>query len=190
MKYVQQLFMLIFISIFIAGCASTITARPGGETGIPFYPPKPYLLITKNLIPIVEKTMEKKDEKGNTIEHTAEPLALNVDKEKDSYSFQIIYLPDLTQRYGLEIQSRTGTVKTNVTLVDGWKLVGLNLDADAKTSETIQAIGGVIPQLSLPAKVDKGVPKMERSEAGLWLYEIKVENGQLKYEQVIQWTSK
>lgn len=27
----------------------------------------------------------------------------------------------------------------------------------------------------------------ERKEAGLWLYEIKVENGQLKYNLVIQW---
>lgn len=189
MKYALQLFMLILISVFIAGCASTITARSGGDTGIPYYLPKPYLLITKNLTPLVEKTTEKKDEKGNTtvIEHTVEPVTTNI-KEKDSYSFQIIYLPDLTQKHGLEIQSRTGTIKTNITLVDGWKLVGINLDADAKTSDIIKAIGEVIPKLPPITKAVPGEP--EGKEVGLWLYEIKVENGQLKYDLVIQWPPK
>ena len=195
MKYALKFVMLMLIPVFIAGCASTITAISGGETGIPYYLPKPYLLITKNLTPLVEKTIEKKDEKGNTtaIEHTVEPVTTNI-KEKDSYSFQIIYLPDLTQKYGLEIHSRTGTIKTNVTLINGWKFVGLNLDADAKTSEIIQSIGSAITSVISPLEnLEKGLaPPVELKEkkVGLWLYEIKVENGQLKYDLVIQWPPK
>jgi hypothetical protein len=184
MKSMKFVF-IILISLFIGGCASTITARPGGETGIPYYLPKPYLLITKNLTPLVEKTTEKKDDKGNTtaIERKGEPVTTNNEKG-DFYSFQIIYLPDLTQKYGLEIQSRTGTIKTNVTLIDGWKLVGINLDADAKISDTIKAVGELIP--SIP----KGMGIVEEKKVGLWLYEIKVENGQLKYDLVIEWPQK
>lgn len=188
-RFAMQVLMPISIFVFITGCASTITAKSGGETGIPYYLPKPYLLITKNLTPLVEKTTEKKDDKGNitAIEHSVEPVTTDT-KVKDSYSFQIIYLPDLTQKYGLEIQSRTGTVKTNVTFIDGWKLVGLNLDADAKTSDIIKAIGEVIPKLP---PITKAVPEEPEGEkVGLWLYEIKVENGQLKYELVIQWPPK
>jgi len=187
MKFV----MIVLILLFIGGCASTITARPGGETGIPYYLPKPYLLITKNLTPLVEKTTEKKDDKGNTtaIEHTVEPVTINI-QEKDSYSFQVIYLPDLTQKYGLEIQSRTGTIKTNVTLIDGWKLVGINLDADAKTSDIIKAVGDLIPSIPKGMGIEKGMGVVEEKKVGLWLYEIKVENGQLKYDLVIEWPQK
>lgn len=192
MKKVYVL-LLIGLSLIFSGCASTITAKPGGKTGISYYLPKPYLLITKNLTPLTEKITEKKDEKGNTIaiERTVEPL--NTIKDAgDSYSFQVIYLPDLTQKYGLEILSRTGEVKTNITLVDGWKLVGLNLDADAKTSDIIKAIGEVIPKL-LPVEKSQLVEKVqivpEKKEAKLWLYEIKVEQGQLKYDLVIHWSS-
>jgi len=195
MKYALKFVMLMLIPVFIAGCASTITARSGGETGIPYYLPKPYLLITKNLTPLVEKTIEKKDDKGNTtaIEHTVEPITTKIEKG-DSYSFQVIYLPDLTQKHGLEIQSRTGTINTNITLVDGWKLVGINLDADAKTSEIIQSIGSAITSVIYPLEnLEKGLAppvELKEKEAGLWLYEIKVENGQLKYDLVIQWPPK
>jgi len=192
MKFV----MIVLISLFIGGCASTITARRGGENGIPYYLPKPYLLITKNLTPLVEKTTEKKDDKGNTtaIEHKVEPVTTNNEKG-DSYSFQIIYLPDLTQKYGLEIQSRTGTIKTNVTLIDGWKLVGINLDADAKTSDIIKAVGELIPSIPKGMGIEKEKREkeniiVEEKKVGLWLYEIKVENGQLKYDLVIDWPQK
>lgn len=192
--------LLLGATLIFSGCASTITASSGGETGIPYYLPKPYLLITKNLTFLTEKITEKKNDKGNTeaIEHTVGPITTNNNKG-DSYFFQVIYLPDLTQKYGLEIQSRTGIIKTKVTWIDGWKLVGLNLDADAKTSDIIKAIGEAITQLPIirPMKgIEKSMgiegieKKIEKAkEAGLWLYEIKVENRQLKYELVLHWSS-
>ncbi len=185
MKFV----MIVLISLFIGGCTSTITARPGGETGIPYYLPKPYLLITKNIAPLVEKTTEKKDDKGNSrgIVRKEEPVRINNEKG-DYYFFQIVYLPDLTQKYGLEIQSRTGTIKTNVTLIDGWKLVGINLDADAKTSDIIKAVGELIPSIPKSMGIEKGMRAVEEIKVGLWLYEIKVEKGQLKYDLAIKWT--
>ncbi|MFN3740429.1 MAG: hypothetical protein ACK4TF_07135 [Thermodesulfovibrionales bacterium] len=186
--------VVLVVGVFIlSGCASTITARPGGETGIPYYLPKPYLLITKNLTPLTEKIIEKKDDKGNTIaiEHTVEPVSISNTKG-DSYSFQVIYLPDLTQKYSLKILSRTGEVKTNITLIDGWKFVGLNLEADAKTSEIIKAISEAIKPLQFlgEKRIGEEIKGAEKKEAGLWLYEIKVVDEQLKYELVLQWPPK
>ncbi len=191
MKILRFVFgVVLVVSVFVlSGCASTITAKPGGETGIPYYLPKPYLLITKNLIPLTEKVTEKKDDKGNTIaiERNVVPVSINNNTQGDSYCSQVIYLPDLTQKYFLEILSRSGEVKTNITLIDSWKFVGLNLDANAKTSDIIKAFGEVIPKLP-PFTKGTAVPEeQEGKKAGLWLYEIKVENGQLKYELVIQW---
>ncbi|GEM_PF-3001339 len=142
--------MIVSFSVFIlGGCASIITARSGGETGIPYYLPKPYILITKKLTPLLEKTTEKKDDKGYTIAIEDAVETITKKDEKDFYAFQIIYLPDLTQKYGLEIKSRTGEIKTNISFLDDWKLVGINLDADAKTSDIIKSIGEVISKVPL-----------------------------------------
>ncbi|MFN4196625.1 MAG: hypothetical protein ACK4FM_01275 [Caldimicrobium sp.] len=194
----------LVVGIFILfGCASSITGRAGGEKGIAYYLPKPYLLITKNLnLPtekITEKITEKKEDKGNTttIERTIESVSTN-NTQGDTYSFQVIYLPDLTQKHFLEILPGTGEVKTNITLVDGWKFVGLNLQADAKTADIIKAIGEVIKAAPIPPKPSvkgffKEEPEIEKApqkgKAAIWLYEIKVDNGTLKYEQVLHWES-
>lgn len=126
MKTLRVILGIVLVaSIFIlSGCASTITARSGGENGIPYYLPKPYLLITKNLTSLTEKITEKKDDKGNTItiERTVEPVSTN-NIQRDFYSFQVIYLPDLTQKHTLEILSRTGEVKTNITLITAGSLL-------------------------------------------------------------------
>lgn len=179
----------LFSVVMLFACASTITTKPGGEAGIPYYLPKPYLLLTKNISLVQTKTVTEtvKEDKKETIKTTVEPI-MQADKGRDFFSFQVIYLPDLTQKYGMEILSRTGTIDTTVTLIDGWKFTGLNLKADAKTSETIQAIGSVISQLPIKGLPEKELQKpMKEAEAGLWLYEIRVEKGQIKYDLVIEW---
>jgi hypothetical protein len=191
MKTVKILASL-FTVMTLFGCASTITAKPSGESGIPYYLPNPYLLMAKNISLVQTKTITKtiKEEKKETIETTAEPITQS-DTGRDFFSFQVIYLPDLTQKYGIEILSRTGTIDTTVTLIDGWKFTGLNLKADAKTSETINAIGSVVSKLPFPvtkAPIDKGLMEpAKEAEAGLWLYEIRVEDGRIKYDLVIEW---
>lgn len=187
---------LVVGAFILSGCASTITATPckeSGNDGLPYYLPKPYLLIMKNLTPLAEKITETKDGGGKTtaIEREVKPVSLNK-TEGDSFSFQIIYLPDLNEKKCLKILSRTGEVKTNITLIDGWKFVGLNLEADAKTSEIIKAISEIIPKIPFEEakrkKADEDLPKEQKAE--LWLYEIKVHNGTLRYEEVLHWQSK
>jgi len=70
--FVVRLFMVLaMLSIF--GCASTIRSS---ETGIPYYLPKPCLLITKNIGLVQAKTVTEttKEDKKEIVRTTAEPI--------------------------------------------------------------------------------------------------------------------
>lgn len=185
MKFIKT--CVLIASVFLTGCVSTITAIPGGSSGIPYYLPRPYLLITKNICSIQTKTTVTK-EKNKTVE-TTEPVRL-CDKDKGPLSFQIIYLPDLTQKHSLKMIPRTGRIDTKIRLIDGWQLVDLNLDANADTANIIESVGSAVSSVTSLGNAlgYKGISReLKTEEAGLWLYEISVEDGRLKYELVIEW---
>ena len=193
MKFLKTIFLAGIV--LLAGCASTITGKPGDADGIAYYLPKPYLLITKNMTTTSFKIEVTESKEKREIKQT--PI-MSEDKGGDSYQIQIIYLPDLSEKHSLKIVSRTGKIDTKLTLINGWQLVGLNLDADADTAKIITAIGSLIPKAAGLPSLTKGMekemegvlPETEAKEAGLWLYEIKVKNGETKYNLVIQWPLK
>lgn len=198
--------VLILIScLMLSGCASTITANKltsqNEETtsGIPYYLPQPYLLMTKNLAlmeQVVETSETAGDEEGKKDrKRTSKTEIVAADKtEEDVYRFKILYLPDKSEKYGLKIKARTGTIKTNMTLVDGWQLTGVNLDADAKTKETIEAVAtglqnilsgikdvGILSKTGLSAGMGEKLAATQKDvEAGLWLYRIDLKPGRDK----------
>lgn len=196
MKFLKTIFLTGIV--LLAGCASTITGKPGDADGIPYYLPKPYLLITKNMsiVPFENKITESKEGSEEKREIKQTPRVVEGGKE-NFCQFQIIYLPDLTEKHCLKILSRTGKIDTKLTLINGWQLVGLNLDADADTTNIITAVGSMIPKAAglLPSKgIEKGMEgvlqEAKMKEAGLWLYEMKVENEQMRFNLVMQWSPK
>ncbi len=156
-----MIYKVFFLSIFlfITGCTSVVTTSQ--TEGIPYYLPKPYILITRN-IPLIDIQEDSK--------------VFNIKKNQDIISFKIIYLPDLKEKHRLFIKSGTGSIDTNITLTDGWKLTGINLKADSETSEIIEAIGNIIQQI--PVKTS------EEKRAEIWLYEMVIEDGKVSFEQV------
>lgn len=195
MKLTYYLYLVVLL--VLAGCASTVTVvkDKDNEDGIPFYLPKPYLLITKNLPSVGTKlttTTERKQDGTATTVTVNEPVPYGSEEAKkgDLFSFQIIYLPDLAERYRLKIKSGTGTIDTTITLVDGWKFTGLNLKADAKTSETIQAVGSAFKSVAEIAKLlaPEALKQLEAPvEAKVWLYEIRVEKDKIEVKPVFEW---
>lgn len=103
------------------GCARLKVIRVINEEsykeGIRFYRPAPYLLITRPIAK--EKTLE----------------------------LRIIYLPDPSQEYAIRVTPGFGSITANVTLENGWNLIGINRTIDTKVSETITAIGELVPKL-------------------------------------------
>ena len=206
MKKIYIKFATLVTFIGIAGCAPTISVVPlskkameeSEKSGIPYYLPRPYLLITKNFNGSKQTTTKTKEEKKKgdetsttTTEATAtEPVLKN---ESDSYSVQVIYLPDLKRRYGINIDKGTGTFDSIITLVDGWKLTGINVKSDSKTADIISAVGGVAKNISeLMGDPPESANRLradiaKQPNAELWLYEL---GDDLQWKSVLQWPSK
>lgn len=149
------LVLYLMSALFLTGCGSSITVKKLGDkdTGIPYYLSKPYLLITRGLSAtvykpkITETNTEKPDgTKTTTIVTEQAPVTSNVDTV--DYSMQIVYLPDLRDKYGITINPGSGTSETKVTLENGWKLTSLDAITDTKLEETITATAGLVSAIT------------------------------------------
>lgn len=132
------------------GCARVEVVRVKSEEsykeGIRFYRPAPYLLITRPAATEKEKTLQ----------------------------LSVIYLPDTSQEYAIRITPGLGTVTANVTLDQGWNLVGINRTIDTKLPETITAIGNAISGLpilkalgkKLGEELDPGLYRIDFDDKG------------------------
>lgn len=137
-----RLLSVCFFCAVLAGCASVPYSvrlvRPGpGEAadidnGIPYYLPKPYLLVTRNMYVY---------EPGKKPETGSDDASAKTVSGSSGYSMSVVYLPDKAMKYALKFKPGLGSHNINVTLQDGWKLTGLNSDSKAGTSELIQAAG-------------------------------------------------
>jgi len=222
----------IITLVCFAACSPTIikviplspkAKSENNNEGIPYYLPKPYLLITKNMHGAKTSTTKKKETKkdGSATETTttaSEPKppkytetektetkkdgtktvtklkqtegANIVQLKQDTYSYQIIYLPDLEYKYGVVIdRGKGGEFKNSISIVDGWKLTGINIEANTKTSENIGAVGELLGN-ALPALpfqsiksdsfqqqlIESYSEQIKVSQAQLWLFELKHDN--------------
>jgi hypothetical protein len=194
--------MLVATATLLTGCATTITSVPlsprackdARANSIPYYLPRPYLLVTKNFAvseSVKKAETSKQTELAKTTEKSTETTTASVSApatEADVIAWQIIYLPDLDQKYGLRFKRGWGNYDTTINLVDGWQLAGINHKADAQTAATIGAIGtavkdalSAIPAALLPVPLTKGQgqsedikskPQPQKANAEFWLYDI------------------
>jgi hypothetical protein len=59
------------------------------------------------------------------------------------YTYQIVFVPDLTQKYGLRIRGGVGEIRAAMNLVNGWQFTGLGpyYMKDSSTAQNILASG-------------------------------------------------
>jgi hypothetical protein len=196
-------FILCIVPIvFLTGCGSSVGAKKIGEydknTGIPYYLPKPYLLITSGLSttkykPKITETKTEKPDGTKTSEKVTEQIPMTSDINKDDYSVRIVYLPDLREKYGIKIRPGTGASDTKITLSEGWQLTSLNSIMDTKVAETIEATSGLISAASAAILPFAETFKVEgEPEVSVWLYELiwDKETNKLKFDiddPVLEW---
>lgn len=129
--------------------------RSEDQEAMPYYLPRPYLLVTKNfnVIETRKKTTTTTKPDGTKIqvveEQTQAPEAdtRRVGSASTLYAYQIVYLPDQCNRYGLRIARGFGTLDTEIDLEDGWKFTGTKLKTDSKTPETVEALAEPIGEI-------------------------------------------
>ena len=156
--------------MLLTGCATTITSVPlspqackdAAAHTIPYYLPRPYLLVTRNFA--IQQSVNitktsKQTELAKTTENQSETSTSSIAppaSNADVIAWQIIYLPDLDQKYGLRFKRGWGQYESTITLVDGWKLAGINITAEAQAADTISAIGSAVKEIV--SSVVPGIP--------------------------------
>jgi hypothetical protein len=180
-----------------------ITARPASisnqcsPSGIPFYLPKPLLVISKNFYHVEEAKVgltgtatipESFDEQetyanvtlsgsfsrtgtsqmsgGGETTDTSAPQAVTHEPTLHSpngaptapgptaipgdglaphtfYTYEIVFVPDLSQKYVLEVNGGPGEIRAAMNLVNGWQFTGLGpyYMKDSSTAQNIMAKG-------------------------------------------------
>jgi hypothetical protein len=129
--------------------------RSERQEGMPYYLPRPYLLVTKNfnLVETTTKTTTTTKPDGTKVEvveeSTHDPGARKQQAGADGtvYAYQIVYLPDQCNLYALRVARGIGTLDTAIELEDGWRFTGTKLKTDTKTPETIEAVGKPVTEL-------------------------------------------
>jgi hypothetical protein len=195
--------MIVFVGVTVstAGCAkhrASVTAVPLSPwnrcepEGIPYYLPKPLLIIAKNVRHIDESKIgltnpapipngfdnqaSYADVKANvtvpsatgsqpgnlgttalTSSFDVSPSSLPNIWEKVTpsgrmndglapdyfYTYQIVFVPDLSQKYGLRIRGGPGEIRAAMNLVNGWMYTGLGpfYIKDSSTAQNIMSAG-------------------------------------------------
>lgn len=125
---------LLTCGLFSAGCTPRIrvTPNPGPRTeGIRYYRPKPYLKV--------------------------EPAEVHVAKDQTQFALglvkiSLVYMPDFSEEYALDVRAGFGTAAVDIQLQDGWNLTQIDQDLDSQTDENlaaagdlIKAVGGIVP---------------------------------------------
>jgi len=203
--------LLLISSVLLTGCGSSITAislkgEKENKKAIPYYLPQPYLLITKDFSHLGTKTTknektasantQKPAEKDsgtakNETSTTDEPVSITV----NGFTYKIIYLPNLAEKYGLIYNSGSGESDLSFTLKDGWMFTGLNLESDAQIDEIITAISSLVSnivktlvpsEIGMLAKSVPGEPGEvpEEPKPLIWLFKMTFDGEKITFDRV------
>lgn len=146
---------IVVAAAALAGGCATVTAVKG-EKGIPFHKPQPYLLVQHTKKPAVftletvEEPVVPGDPSKGTRKTTRPVKIVNEDFET---TYQILYLPNLDEQYGLKIDGGLGTASANFKLDHGWQLTGMDAKVDSKVAENVKAFSELIGAVSKAAVV-------------------------------------
>lgn len=207
-RIVAGLSLCVALCSFLGGChvrphSPGVTALPaspwnhGEPPGIPYYLPKPLLVISKNFHHVETPTVgltdsapipttfdeqetyaglnfnanyQRQSQSGSSITTKGDPQEPQINSvsspprrhsdgapispgplqiPKDGlaphtfFTYEIIFVPDLTQKYVLQVQGGPGEMRAAINLVNGWMFTGLGpyYLKDSSTAQNLMARG-------------------------------------------------
>lgn len=154
----RRLLVLSCIPIILSACATAEIKKVTKDDtveGLRFYRPTPYLLVSLT---------GAEGQQGGIWE-----LDL---------SYQIIWLPNMSQQYEIRPKGFIGTADLTVTLTDGWNLQQFTLNREGHAAETFkEAVGGFT---SLVGALSPEAIKDLRLEPGLYRLDFNDDSGHLE----------
>ena len=110
------------------GCISHID-----DTGIQYYRPKPYLLVSPAGVTV---STESSDGGTKTVITTG---------ESDRFvHISLQYVPDFGEEYSITVRSGLGVNNTTITLQDGRNLTSINQQLDSRFDENVKAVAELV----------------------------------------------
>lgn len=133
--------LLAILSLWgLVGCTPRVIvhSRPGvDDPGIRFYRPKPFLKV--------------------------EPAEVALEKNQTSIvpgvvRISLVYLPDFSEEYALEVRSGLGIANVGIKLTDGWNLTEISQELDSQTDENVKAVASLLSAVGdIPTAGNTGV---------------------------------
>jgi hypothetical protein len=145
-------------------------AKAGAVEGIPYYLPRPYLLVTE--VPVetpapnaggaaggaaaaaagakgaTPSATDDASKKATTDAGSGTSPSSTTDQSfgmfTKQYGVKLIYLPDYEHPMVLQQHAGIGSTTLKPTLQNGWMLTALDSSADSKTAETLASIGSIL----------------------------------------------
>ena len=175
--------LIVAVCLVLTGCATTVDVgriSPGEtETGIPYYLPKQYLMLTLRDGQFQTEVHEEYDAAtGKLKKKTTKRVWVAFSKPR--WVSEFVELPDLREKYGIEIEPGSGSSTIEIKLEDGWKLEGLNVEADNQLDELITSVGEAVPSI---AGAISGL-RTDGGAAPILLFELQLEGDRLILRRV------
>lgn len=123
--------LVVFMIFVSTACAPRVRVRSNPlpqDTGIRYYRPKPYLLVTSAAQTILSDS-------GKPIREVVDDRFVQIELQ---------YLPDFSEEYSIDVRSGFGIADVAITLEDGWNLTSINQKLDSQTDENVRAIAEVV----------------------------------------------
>ncbi len=139
---VSQVVCLVFALFFLlqTGCTPRVIVRAHpqpSDRGIRYYRPKPYLKV--------------------------EPAEVAVDKTQTKLlpgmvRLSLVYLPDFSEEYAIDVRSGLGIANVGIKLQDGWNLTEISQELDSQTDENTKAVASLLSAVGdvLPTSAGSG----------------------------------
>jgi hypothetical protein len=123
---------LLLLSLLMpVACTPRVRVRANPQphdTGIRYYRPKPYLLVTSAAQTVLS-------DNGKPIRQVVDERYVQIDLQ---------YLPDFSEEYSIDVRSGFGIADVSITLEDGWNLTSINQKLDSQTDENVRAMAEVM----------------------------------------------
>ncbi len=135
--YGLRICLILLSSLLVTGCTPRVIVRANptaSDRGIRYYRPKPYLKV--------------------------EPAEVAIEKNQTAIvpgvvRISLVYLPDFSEEYAIDIRSGLGIANVGIKLEDGWNLTEISQELDSQTDENVRAaasllsaVGDVVPTAS------------------------------------------
>lgn len=152
--------LLALVALSLAACTRvSVTKNPDDCTeGIRYYRPKPYLFITAGgggggdptFTTTIQQHKELKIKQvglesalPETAEHT-ENREQDGSAPKNAVSIELVYLPDFSEEYAIDLRPGLGIGELNVQLENGWNLTTIGIKTDQQVDEIIGSVAEVV----------------------------------------------